>query len=76
MQVLLGFQLRLEFHKVLSLDLFCFFRYINNIFEDINSSIRLFADVTSLYIIVDDPIQAADQLNSDLAKSIIGQIND
>ena len=36
--------------------------------EDINSSIILFADDTSLYIIVDDPIQAADQLNSDLAK--------
>ena len=29
---------------------------------------RLFADDTSLYIIVDDPIQAAEQLNLDLAK--------
>ena len=45
-----------------------FLLYINDIFVDINSSIRLFADDTSLYIIVDDPIQAAEQLNLDLAK--------
>ena len=45
-----------------------FLLYINDIVEDINSSIRLFADDTSLYIIVDDPIQAAEQLNLDLAK--------
>ena len=32
------------------------------------SSIRLFADDTSLYIIINDPIQAAEQLNLDLAK--------
>ena len=36
-----------------------FLLYINDIVEDINSSIRLFADDTSLYIIVDDAIQAA-----------------
>ena len=45
-----------------------FLLYINDIVEDMNSSIRLFADDTSLYIIVDDPIQAAEQLNLDLAK--------
>ena len=45
-----------------------FLLYINNIVEDINSSIRLFADDTRLYIIVDDHIQAAEQLNLDLAK--------
>ena len=45
-----------------------FLLYINDIVVDINSSIRLFADDTSLYIIVDDPIQAAEQLNLDLAK--------
>ena len=44
------------------------FIYINDIVEDINSSIRLFADDTSLYIIVDDAIQAAETLNSDLEK--------
>ena len=46
-----------------------FLLYINDIVEDINSSIRLFADDTSLYIIVDDTIQAAETLNSDLEKN-------
>ena len=45
-----------------------FLLYINDIVEDINSSIRLFADDTSLYIIVDDAIQAAKTLNLDLEK--------
>ena len=43
-----------------------FLLYINDIVENINSSIRLFADDTSLYIIVDNPNEAANQLNSDL----------
>ena len=37
-----------------------FLLYINDIVEDINSYIRRFADDTILYIIVDDPIQAAE----------------
>ena len=45
-----------------------FLIYINDIVEDIHSCIKLFADGTSLYIIVDNPLQAADILNSDLAK--------
>ncbi|MES9994358.1 MAG: reverse transcriptase family protein [Candidatus Thiodiazotropha sp.] len=45
-----------------------FLLYINDIVENINSSIRLFADDTTLYIIVDNPVQAAYQLNSDLSK--------
>ncbi|MCG8113032.1 MAG: reverse transcriptase domain-containing protein [Candidatus Thiodiazotropha taylori] len=45
-----------------------FLLYINDIVEDINSSIRLFADDTSLYVIVEKPDQAAHQLNSDLSK--------
>ena len=45
-----------------------FLLYINDIVVEINSSIRLFADDTSLYIIVDDPIQAAEQLNLALVK--------
>ena len=43
-----------------------FLLYINDIVENIHSSIRLFADDTSLYIIVDDPIDSANQLNNDL----------
>lgn len=45
-----------------------FLLYINDIVENINSSIRLFADDTSLFIIVDNPVTAAAQLNSDLTK--------
>ena len=45
-----------------------FLLYINDIVVDINSSIRLFSDDTSLCIIVDGPIQAAEQLNLDLDK--------
>ena len=42
--------------------------YINDIVENIQSSIRLFADDTSLYILVEDPFDAANQLNEDLQK--------
>ena len=45
-----------------------FLLYINDIVEDINSSIRLFADDTSLYTIVDDAIQAGETLNLDIEK--------
>ena len=42
-----------------------FIIYINDIVADINSSIKLFADDTSLYMIVDDPVDAAETLNTD-----------
>ena len=42
--------------------------YINDIVCNINSSIRLFADDTCLYIIVENPIQSATILNSDLSQ--------
>ena len=45
-----------------------FLLYINDIVENINSSIRLFADDTSLNIMVDNPTEAATLLNSDLSK--------
>ena len=45
-----------------------FFIYINDIVENINSFIRLFADDTSLYIIVNDPLDAAITLNIDLSR--------
>ena len=44
-----------------------FLVYINDIVCDIKSHIRLFADDTALYIIVDEPISAAYQLNDDIA---------
>lgn len=45
-----------------------FLLYINDIVDNIKSSIRLFADDTSLYIVVDDPTTAGVTLNSDLYK--------
>ncbi len=45
-----------------------FLIYINDIVEEINSNIRLFADDTSLYIVVDDPNTASRMLNDDLIK--------
>ena len=45
-----------------------FLLYINDIVADIGSHIRLFADDTSLFIIVDNPITAANCLNTDLNK--------
>ena len=50
------------------LDPLLFLIYINYIVHNINSSIRLFADDTSLCIIVENPIQAATVLNSDLSQ--------
>ena len=43
-----------------------FLVYINDITTDIRSNIKLFADDTSLNVIVEDPIVAAQTLNSDL----------
>jgi len=55
----------LAFPKDLSLVLF-FSLSLYDIVKDINSDIGLFADDTSLYIIVDSPDTSAHLLNSDL----------
>ena len=41
---------------------------INDSVNKIRSCIRLFADDTSLFIIVDDPVASAERLNADLIK--------
>ena len=43
-----------------------FLIYINDIVLNVNSTVRLFADDTSLYLIVNNPTEAARCLNSDL----------
>ena len=43
-----------------------FLIFINGIVNDIASKIRLFADDTSLYVIVDNPVTSAAAINSDL----------
>ena len=45
-----------------------FLLYINDIVKDIKSNIRLFADDTSLFLVVENPLSAAQILNSDLDK--------
>ena len=45
-----------------------FLMYINDIVEDIGSYIKLFADDTSLYMIVEDPNSTADLMDADLRK--------
>ena len=47
-----------------------FLLFINDIATDIGSNIRLFADDTSLFIIVENPDTAAELLNLDLEKII------
>jgi hypothetical protein len=48
---------------------FLFLIYINDIVDDLDCNIKLFADYTSLYVIVDEQnyIQAADILSTDLS---------
>jgi hypothetical protein len=45
-----------------------FIVFINDILTDINSTITLFADDTSLYLIVDDPQETAQTLNDEWTK--------
>ena len=52
-----------------------FLVYINDIGNELNASVRLFADDTSLYIIVENPNTAAVTLNNDL-KHISNWAND
>ena len=42
--------------------------YINDIVDEIGSCIRLFADDTSIYMIVEDPGSVVDLVNADLLK--------
>jgi hypothetical protein len=50
------------------LALLLFIIFINDIVQDIDAQINLFADDTSLYLVVDDPIETAETLNGDLDK--------
>ena len=42
--------------------------YINNLATDLKSNVKLFADDTSLFSIVSDPLETANILNKDLDK--------
>ena len=60
--------IRAGVHQGSILDPLPFLLYINDIVNDIGSNIRLFADDTSLFIIVDDPVTAAGCINADLGR--------
>ena len=45
-----------------------FLIYISDIVKDIDTNVRLFANDTSLYIIVDTPVNTVQKLNADLSK--------
>ena len=64
--ILIGQRYSLVFHKVLYWAPLLFLVFINDIVNEIGSCIRLFADDTSLFIIVDDPVASAERLNADL----------
>jgi hypothetical protein len=55
-------------YSVTILGLLLFIIFINDIVQDIDAQIKLFADDTSLYLVVDDPIETAETLNGDLDK--------
>ena len=50
------------------LDPLLFLIFINDIVDEIQCNIRLFADDTSLYIVVEDAYEAAIKLNTDTEK--------
>ena len=50
------------------LDPLLFIICINDIVQGIDAQIKLFADDTSLYLVVDDPIETVETLNGDLDK--------
>lgn len=45
-----------------------FLIYINDLCDNLNSDVRLFADDTSLFLVVENEITGADELNGDLEK--------
>jgi hypothetical protein len=53
--------------SILGLYFFFFIIFINDIVTEIHSSIKLVADDTSLYVIVDNPRESAIMLNNDMA---------
>ena len=52
-----------------------FINFINDIVNEINAEIKLFADDTSLYLIVDNPSDTAFLLNQDLNQYNVGLKN-
>ena len=45
-----------------------FFIDINDLVIEIDPNFRIFADDTSIFMVVDNPVMSAEQLNADLVK--------
>lgn len=67
-QILTGYRSTLGFLKGPYYRPLLFIIFINDIVQDIDAQIKLFADDTSLYLVVDDPMETAETLNGDLDK--------
>ena len=48
--------------------LFFFYIYINDLSDNLESNVKLFADATSMFLVVCDPINTSQKLNNDLDK--------
>jgi hypothetical protein len=69
MFVIRNLSYRSVIHKNVRMIRFVIFKiFINDIVIDIQSTIKLFADDTSLYLIIDNPKTTTDILNRDLDK--------
>ena len=58
------------------LGLLLFLIYINHLSNELSSNLRLFADDTSLFLVVQGTNLSATALNNDLNKLITGHINE
>ena len=68
-----GLLLKQMSHRALFLGRCCFlYIYIYDIVRNIGASVRLIADDTSLYIVVDSPLSSAAILNFDEHNSQLG----
>ena len=50
------------------LDPFFFYIYINDLSDNLESNVKLFADDTSMFLVVFDPINTSQKLDNDLDK--------
>ena len=58
------------------LGLLLFLIYINDLSNELSSNLRLFADDTSLFLVVQGTNLSATALNNDLNKLITGHVNE
>ena len=65
---LLGLTLKQAFHKDHNSVLYFFLIYINDLSENLTSTVKPFGDDTSIFHVVKDPNTSAEILNHDLTR--------